>query len=79
MKAATINQFHGSKDQGGTMELRTHNSSRPSQWDSPRPHSDASTRLQKHGRILPMEGEEPGLFERFFKVVRKATRRNRRR
>ena len=36
----------------------THHS-RPDSWLEPRPYSDPSLRLQKYGRILPME--EPSL------------------
>ncbi|HEY8604879.1 MULTISPECIES: hypothetical protein [Tsuneonella] len=39
-------------------------SSRPDSWVSPRPYSDASLRLRKHGPIRPME--EPGLLARLF-------------
>lgn len=39
-------------------------SSRPDNWNSPRPYSDASTRYMKHGPILPMD--EPGFFSRIF-------------
>ncbi|MEE4154598.1 MAG: hypothetical protein V2I27_10605 [Erythrobacter sp.] len=39
-------------------------SSQPDRWSSPRPYSDASIRLLKHGRVRPME--EPGFFERLF-------------
>jgi len=39
-------------------------SSQPDQWTSPRPHTDASLRMLKHGRVRPME--EPGLLARFF-------------
>ena len=39
-------------------------SSKPDKWSSPRPFSDASTRMQKYGRIQPME--EPGFFARWL-------------
>ena len=40
------------------------NSSAPDKWVLPRPHSDASTRFAKHGKIQPME--KPGFFARLF-------------
>ena len=42
-------------------------SSRPDAWVAPRPYSDASLRMRKHGRIQPME--RPGLFERLLRAV----------
>lgn len=35
-------------------------------WLSPRPHTDAGTRLRKHGPVLPMDGspKTPGSFAR---------------
>ncbi|MBV7265087.1 hypothetical protein [Erythrobacter ani] len=39
-------------------------SSKPDAWTNPRPHTDASLRQIKYGRIQPME--EPGLLERWF-------------
>lgn len=41
-------------------------SSRPCQWVEPRPYQDTSLRLMKHGRILPMEQEERGIFRRLL-------------
>ena len=41
-----------------------HTSSAPTHWVSPRPHSDASIRFQKHGKIQPME--KPSFLKRLF-------------
>ncbi|MEM7689899.1 MAG: hypothetical protein AAF291_12830 [Pseudomonadota bacterium] len=38
--------------------------SKPDHWTVPRPFTDASVRLQKHGPIRPLE--EPGFLERLF-------------
>lgn len=46
------------------MSVYTVRSSRPDPWIQPRPYSDPSSRLRKHGRILPME--RPGLLARLF-------------
>ncbi len=47
------------------MSLRSYRSSSPDPWSVPRPYSDASLRMLKHGRVLPME-DEPGLLRRLF-------------
>lgn len=47
------------------MPLRSYRSSRPDPWSVPRPYSDASLRMMKHGRILPMQ-DEPGLLRRLL-------------
>jgi hypothetical protein len=47
------------------MPLRSYRSSRPDPWSAPRPYSDASLRMMKHGRILPMQ-DEPGLLRRLL-------------
>lgn len=39
-------------------------SSRPDTWVVPRPYSDPSQRLLKHGPIRPMQ--EPGFLARLF-------------
>ena len=39
-------------------------SSAPDRWTSPRPHTDATLRQIKHGRVRPME--EPTFLERLF-------------
>jgi len=41
-------------------------SSRPHEWESPRPYRDAYHRRMKYGRIQPMDRDRPGLFERLF-------------
>ena len=46
------------------MSSMSFRSSRPDNWVMPRPYSDPTLRLMKHGRILPME--EPSLIERLF-------------
>ena len=46
------------------MSSLTFRSSRPDAWSQPRPHADASLRLQKYGRIQPME--QPGFLARLF-------------
>lgn len=38
--------------------------SRPDHWNEPRPHRDPSLRLKKHGRVQPMQYDEPGLLRR---------------
>ena len=40
-------------------------SSRPDNWVSPRPYSDASLRRMSHGPIQPME--QPGFLQRLFR------------
>lgn len=45
------------------MSATIHTSGRD-RWSNPRPHTDASIRQIKHGRVRPME--EPGLFDRWF-------------
>ncbi len=47
------------------MPLRSYRSSRPDPWSVPRPYSDASLRMMKRGRILPMQ-DEPGLLWRLL-------------
>lgn len=42
--------------------------SKPDQWTKPRPFQDASIRLQKYGRVQPMN--EPSLLERLFCSIR---------
>ncbi|MEO0461764.1 MAG: hypothetical protein AAF127_01440 [Pseudomonadota bacterium] len=38
--------------------------SKPDQWNCPRPYTDASLRYRKYGPTYPME--EPSLIERLF-------------
>lgn len=40
--------------------------SRPDRWVQPKSDSDSSLRFQMYGKILPMEGEEPGFLARLF-------------
>lgn len=47
------------------MSLRSFRSSSPDAWSVPRPYSDASLRMMKHGRVLPME-DEPRLLRRLL-------------
>ncbi|WP_168157351.1 hypothetical protein [Erythrobacter sp. QSSC1-22B] len=47
------------------MSLRSFRNSNPDPWSVPRPYSDASLRLMKHGRVLPMH-DEPGLLRRLL-------------
>ena len=47
------------------MSLRSFRSSSPDPWSVPRPYSDASLRMMKHGRVLPMD-DGPGLLRRLF-------------
>lgn len=47
------------------MSLGRFRSSRPDPWSVPRPYSDASLRMMKHGRVLPMQ-DEPGLLRRLL-------------
>lgn len=47
------------------MSLKSYRSSSPDPWSVPRPYSDASLRMLKHGRVLPME-DQPGLLRRLF-------------
>ncbi len=49
------------------MSSLTFRSSRPDNWTSPRPYSDASLRRHIHGRIQPME--KPTLLQRLFRTV----------
>ncbi len=49
------------------MSNLTYRSSRPDKWVQPRPYSDASQRLMKHGRVLPMD--EPSFLARLFGVA----------
>ncbi len=39
-------------------------SSAPDRWTLPRPHTDATLRQIKYGRVRPME--EPGFLARWF-------------
>lgn len=39
-------------------------SSRPCRWNVPKPYTDASLRMMKHGPIQPMD--EPSLLRRLF-------------
>lgn len=47
------------------MSLGSFRSSLPDPWSVPRPYSDASLRMMKHGRILPMQ-DKPGLLRRLL-------------
>ena len=47
------------------MSFRSFRSSSPDRWSVPRPYSDASLRMMKHGRVLPM-ADEPGLLRRLL-------------
>lgn len=47
------------------MPSLNYRSSRPDSWISPRPHTDPSLRLIKHGRVLPMD-EDRGFLWRLF-------------
>ena len=48
------------------MSSMSYRSSRPDRWIQPKPYSDSSLRYQMHGKILPMEGDEPGFLARLF-------------
>ncbi|MDG5749252.1 hypothetical protein P8Q88_13805 [Qipengyuania sp. XHP0207] len=48
------------------MSSMSFHSSRPDRWVKPKPYSDSSLRYKVHGKILPMESEEPGFFARLF-------------
>lgn len=62
------------------MPGRLYVTSRPDPWVQPRPFSDASTRLQKHGPIEPMPGTEPGLLEKIVtRMIPKRRYKSRRR
>lgn len=44
--------------------MSVYRSSPPCPWHHPRPHRDPSLRLKKHGRVQPMQYDEPGLLRR---------------
>ena len=44
--------------------MSLYRSSPPCPWHHPRPHRDPSLRLKKHGRVQPMQYDEPGLLRR---------------
>ena len=46
------------------MSAFTFTSSRPHESILPRAHRDAHLRYLAHGPVLPMDYDEPGLFER---------------
>ena len=46
------------------MSRLSFHSSRPDNWNVPRPYQDPSLRLMRHGPIQPME--EPGFLARFL-------------
>lgn len=46
------------------MSSMSFRSSKPDGWTMPRPHSDASQRFMKYGKIQPME--DPGFLARLF-------------
>ena len=48
------------------MSSLSFHSSRPDRWVQPKSVSDTSIRRQMHGKILPMEGDEPGFLARLF-------------
>jgi hypothetical protein len=48
------------------MSSLNYRSSRPDSWVMPRPHTDASQRLVKHGPIVPMD-EDRGFIWRWFR------------
>ncbi|WP_298847189.1 hypothetical protein [uncultured Salinicola sp.] len=48
------------------MSSQMFRSSRPDSWNQPRPYTDASLRLQKYGRIQPMDQDRPGLLARML-------------
>lgn len=49
--------------------MSRYNGSRPDNWTSPRPYTDASIRQLKYGRIHPME--RPGFFEKLVARFRR--------
>lgn len=48
------------------MSSLSFHSSRPDRWVQPKPYSDSSLRYRMHGRILPMEDDQPGFLARLF-------------
>ncbi len=48
------------------MSVPRFHGSRPDSWSTPRPYSDASLRLMKHGPIQPMD-HEGGLLWHLFR------------
>ena len=49
------------------MTERSYVSSKPCHWVSPRTIQNASMRFKTHGRVQPMEYDEPGFFARLFR------------
>lgn len=50
-------------------EIGSYRSSRPDHWTVPRPHSDASQRLQKHGPIQPLPAESKDWFHPIIRAL----------